>query len=177
MNLEFNRQFFQSLLCTIDELIILYYNSLGETCNNMVEDNNEKQKTDRSQQYLANERTFLSWVRTSIALIGLGFIISKFSFFLTEFRIIIQRYSVDSPEINSYAPQSSIDQISNWIGIGTISLAILLILFALKNYLNTYKSINTQTYLPNQKTIYFTTAIIILLSIFIFVYLVLVPSS
>lgn len=142
----------------------------------MVTDNDEKQKTDRSQQYLANERTFLSWVRTSIALIGLGFIISKFSFFLTEFQIIIQRYSVDSPELNLYRSQSTIDQISNWIGIGTVSLAILLILFAMKNYLNTHKSIKTQTYSPNQKTIYFTTAIIILLSVFVFVYLVLVPG-
>ena len=143
----------------------------------MVDDNDDKQKTDRSQQYLANERTFLSWVRTSIALIGLGFIISKFSFFLAEFRIIIQRYSVDSPKLNSYESQYPIDQISNWIGIGTVSLAILLILFALKNYLNTHKSIKTQTYSPNQKTIYFTTAIIILLSVFVFVYLVLVPST
>ena len=142
----------------------------------MVDDNNDKQKTDRSQQYLANERTFLSWVRTSIAMIGLGFIISKFSFFLTEFRIIIYRYSVDSPELNPYQTQVSIDQISNWIGIGTVSLAIVLILFALKNYISTHKSIKTQTYSPNQKTIYFTTAIIVLLSIFVFVYLVLVPS-
>ena len=86
-------------LYNIDDLIISYTIILSVVCNNVVDDNDDKQKTDRSQQYLANERTFLSWVRTSIALIGLGFIISKFSFFLTEFRIIIQRYSVDSPEL------------------------------------------------------------------------------
>ena len=142
----------------------------------MVDDIDDKRKTDRSQQYLANERTFLSWVRTSIALIGLGFIISKFSFFLTEFRIIIHRYSADSPELNPYQTPSSIDQLSNWIGIGTISLAIVLILFALKNYLSTHKSIKTQTYSPNLTLIYFTTAIIILLSIFVFIYLLLVPG-
>lgn len=141
----------------------------------MVDDNDDKQKTDLSQQYLANERTFLSWVRTSIALIGLGFIISKFSFFLTEFRIIIYRGSIDAPELNSYGYQYPIDQISNWIGIGTASLAIVLISFALKNYLSTNKSIRTQTYSPNQKTIYFTTAIIVVLSIVVFVYLLLVP--
>jgi putative membrane protein len=142
----------------------------------MVDDNDDRQKTDRSQQYLANERTFLSWVRTSIAMIGLGFIISKFSLFLTEFRIIIFGYSLDSSELNPYQTPSSIDLISNWIGIGTVSLAIVLILFALKNYLSTHKSIKTQTYSPNQKTIYFTTAIIVFLSIIVFVYLVLVPS-
>ncbi len=142
----------------------------------MVDDNDDRQKTDRSQQYLANERTFLSWVRTSIAMIGLGFIISKFSLFLTEFRIIIFGYSLESSELNPYQTPSSIDLISNWIGIGTVSLAIVLILFALKNYLSTHKSIKTQTYTPNQKTIYFTTAIIVFLSIIVFVYLVLVPS-
>lgn len=142
----------------------------------MVDDNDDRQKTDRSQQYLANERTFLSWVRTSIAMIGLGFIISKFSLFLTEFRIIIFGYSLESSELNPYQTPSSIDLISNWIGIGTVSLAIVLILFALKNYLSTHKSIKTQTYSPNQKTIYFTTVIIVFLSIIVFVYLVLVPS-
>ncbi|VFJ13566.1 hypothetical protein [Candidatus Nitrosocosmicus franklandus] len=72
---------------------------------------------------------------------------------------------------------SSIDQGSDWIGISTISLAIVLILFALKNYLNTNKSIMTQTYLPDNKTIYFTASIIILLSVVVFVYIVLVPST
>ncbi len=50
----------------------------------------EKPNDDRSQQYLANERTFLAWIRTCISLIGLGFIIAKFNFFIDEFRLIIQ---------------------------------------------------------------------------------------
>ncbi|MBW9141979.1 MAG: DUF202 domain-containing protein [Candidatus Aramenus sulfurataquae] len=32
--------------------------------------------------HLANERTFLAWVRTAIALIGFGFVIAKFALFL-----------------------------------------------------------------------------------------------
>jgi putative membrane protein len=34
--------------------------------------------------HLANERTFLAWIRTSIAVIGLGFVVAKFSVWLKE---------------------------------------------------------------------------------------------
>jgi putative membrane protein len=32
----------------------------------------------RATEYLANERTFLAWIRTSIALISVGFLITRF---------------------------------------------------------------------------------------------------
>src|ERR1700693_2730751 len=35
-------------------------------------------------EYLANERTFLAWIRTSIAVVSLGFIIARFSLWLRE---------------------------------------------------------------------------------------------
>ncbi|HUJ09740.1 MAG TPA: DUF202 domain-containing protein [Verrucomicrobiae bacterium] len=38
----------------------------------------------RATEYLANERTFLAWIRTSIAVIGAGFVISRFAFWLRE---------------------------------------------------------------------------------------------
>jgi putative membrane protein len=34
--------------------------------------------------YLAAERTFLAWVRTSLALMGFGFVIARFALFLRE---------------------------------------------------------------------------------------------
>lgn len=38
----------------------------------------------RATEYLANERTFLAWIRTSIAIISLGFVVSKFSLWLNQ---------------------------------------------------------------------------------------------
>ncbi len=35
-------------------------------------------------EYLANERTFLAWIRTSIAVISLGFVVAKFGVWLRE---------------------------------------------------------------------------------------------
>ncbi len=38
----------------------------------------------RATEYLANERTFLAWIRTSIAVVSLGFVIARFSVWLRE---------------------------------------------------------------------------------------------
>ena len=38
----------------------------------------------KATEYLANERTFLAWIRTSISVITLGFVIAKFGVWLRE---------------------------------------------------------------------------------------------
>ena len=41
----------------------------------------------KTTEYLANERTFLAWVRTSIAVISLGFVVAKFSVWMHEIAV------------------------------------------------------------------------------------------
>ena len=41
----------------------------------------------QATEYLANERTFLAWIRTSIAIISLGFVVAKFSLWLGELAV------------------------------------------------------------------------------------------
>jgi len=38
----------------------------------------------RGTEYLANERTFLAWIRTSVSVISLGFVVDRFGLFLRE---------------------------------------------------------------------------------------------
>ena len=38
----------------------------------------------RATEYLANERTFLAWIRTSVAVVSLGFVVARFSVWLQE---------------------------------------------------------------------------------------------
>jgi putative membrane protein len=40
--------------------------------------------SSRAREHLANERTLLAWNRTSLALIGLGFIVARFGLFVRE---------------------------------------------------------------------------------------------
>jgi putative membrane protein len=38
----------------------------------------------RAREHLANERTLLAWVRTAVALMGLGFVVARFGLFLRQ---------------------------------------------------------------------------------------------
>ena len=40
---------------------------------------------DDPRIYLAAERTFLSWIRTSVSLMGFGFLIARFALFIREY--------------------------------------------------------------------------------------------
>ncbi len=49
---------------------------------------------------LANERTYLAYVRTALALIGFGFVIARFSLFTREFTALVHA-SRETPEIST----------------------------------------------------------------------------
>jgi uncharacterized membrane protein YidH (DUF202 family) len=46
-------------------------------------------KNLNSRDHLANERTFLAWIRTSVAIIAFGFVIEKFSLFMKQLSFIL----------------------------------------------------------------------------------------
>ncbi|MFO7852586.1 MAG: YidH family protein [Bacteroidota bacterium] len=50
----------------------------------------EKNLIERSREHLANERTFLAWIRTSIGLMGFGFVIVKFTLFLQHIYLLLE---------------------------------------------------------------------------------------
>ena len=137
----------------------------------------DKPNADRSQQHLANERTFLAWIRTSVALVGLGFIIAKFNFFMDEFRQIIQGNPAEPENIPiTTASQSLADMGPLSIGTGFVILSLILILFALKNYRDNDKAIRLGIYIPKHTIMYATTGLIAALSVAIVIYFWKLPS-
>jgi putative membrane protein len=124
----------------------------------------EEDNSDRSQQYLANQRTFLSWVRTSIALIALGFAIERFSIFLQQFRLIANPGAAGTSATgHGY---------STLVGIGMIIVGTGLIVYALKNYLESNKTIASGRYMPKNAIVYTASVTIIGLGIIIIIFLI-----
>ena len=126
----------------------------------------EEDSSERLQQYLANQRTFLSWVRTSIALIGLGFAIERFSLFLQQFRLIA------NPDTIGNAASATAHDYSALVGIGMIIVGTGLIVYALKNYLESNKTIASGKYMPKNAIIYTASATIIALGIIMIIFLI-----
>jgi putative membrane protein len=50
-----------------------------------VKSHERKRMINRYTDHAANERTYLAWIRTSIAIMAFGFLIEKFEFFLSSF--------------------------------------------------------------------------------------------
>jgi len=73
----------------------------------------------RATEYLANERTFLAWVRTSIAIMSLGFVVARFGLWLRELATRL------APQAQMHGSGSSVP-----IGLGMIALGGAIILVA-----------------------------------------------
>ena len=56
----------------------------------------ENSNPNRARDHLANERTFLAWVRTGVATIVFGFAVGRFSIALREF-MKMQGYNSTTP--------------------------------------------------------------------------------
>ena len=126
----------------------------------------EEDSSERLQQYLANQRTFLSWVRTSIALIGLGFAIERFGLFLQQFRLIAD------PDTAGNAASATAHEYSALVGIGMIVIGTGLIIYALKNYLDSNKTIASGRYMPKNAIVYTASAAIMGLGIIMIIFLI-----
>lgn len=95
----------------------------------------ENSNDTKLREHLANERTFLAWIRTSIALMGLGFVIVKFGPFLKEVAFMLEDLNITISE-----------GFSSVVGTGMVALGVLLAFFAYFQFKKVESQINRQTY-------------------------------
>ena len=98
--------------------------------------------------HLANERTFLAWIRTAIAVMTLGVAINRFALFLVEMHQVV-------PEVRNLANRHV-----EKLGIGLVMLGIVLLVGATWHYLHVGKTIDDENYRPSIRIMVATALVI-----------------
>jgi putative membrane protein len=80
--------------------------------------------------YLAEERTFLAWIRTGLTLMGFGFVVARFGLFLEMIQI-----PRESPAVRFHG-------LSPWIGIALIVAGVLVNLVSVQRHLRLINQLN-----------------------------------
>ncbi len=114
----------------------------------------------KPNDHLANERTYLAWVRTGIGIMAFGFVVVKFSLFVKQIGFVLQTKVA--------APSQGYSSI---IGIILVALGTLAILFAFLQYHRTESQLKTGTYKPTTLLTTLLTGVILLISILLIAYL------
>lgn len=121
---------------------------------------------DRQREHQANERTFLAWLRTAIALIGFGFAIARFGLFLRELRLAVTQ----APPL----PTSVINAQS--LGIGLVVVGIIVIALSVWRYNVAFWQIEQYAYRPSRWMVWLTAAIVAVLGLLSIPYVLFSPA-
>ncbi len=108
----------------------------------------------RPNDHLANERTFLAWMRTSIGIMGFGFIVVKFSMFIKHITLLIEG-SITLSEVSN----------SGIIGVLLVLVGVLTAVMALINYKRIKKQLETGDYTSSNPLTTFLTVGMVVISI------------
>jgi putative membrane protein len=147
----------QSLSITIEGFLYQSGNSL--LLLNM-ESSTHLKSAASANDHLANERTFLAWIRTGIGIMGFGFVVVKFSLFMKQVTAVLGK-------------QLSLHQSgdSRIIGISIVGLGTCVVIFSYLSYMNTKRQLDEGRYAHSTLFVKIITVMICLVSILLLIYL------
>lgn len=117
-----------------------------------------KRYTDHS----ANERTYLAWIRTAIAIMAFGFLIEKFDLFISYLGKSIGNQ-------DNYKSSLSVEI----VGMGLFLVGVFIVITATVRFFAYKKNIELEKSIPYsvKKTNILLSSLIILLAVFLFIYM------
>jgi uncharacterized membrane protein YidH (DUF202 family) len=127
---------------------------------NSAEDKNITKVRNR-RVHMANERTFLAWIRTSVAIMAFGFVVERFAIFTRQFSFLAGKAVV--------APSRGYSTV---LGIVLVALGGLMGVLAFIRYKKMEKQIDEDTYRPSLILDVLLAISIIAIGIFLVIYLV-----
>ena len=112
--------------------------------------------------HLANERTFLAWIRTSIAIMGFGFVVVKFALFIKQISLVLTTKQTVLPG-KGYSTQ---------IGILLVAVGAFMAFYSWLRYRITKKQLINKAYKPSALPALFLTIGIVVIGVLLVIYLV-----
>jgi putative membrane protein len=94
---------------------------------------------DKYSDHAANERTFLAWVRTGIAIIAFGFVVEKFNLFVRTMAEASKSESVSRQQLDRFT-----GSFSHYDGLALIVIGMVLILISLFRFVKTGRMIDDE---------------------------------
>jgi putative membrane protein len=117
-------------------------------------------KHQLASDHLANERTFLAWIRTGIGIMAFGFVVVKFSLFIRQLSLILGKELV--------SPQKGYSAAA---GIILVAMGSLTTVFSFIRYKQIEKKLNSGDYHQTSNMIGIVTLLIFATSLFLIYYL------
>lgn len=122
-----------------------------------------QKNTDHLSDHLANERTFLAWVRTAIAIMAFGFVVAKFTLFVRQLSLVM----------GSQRPANTGRGYSGMLGILLVCFGVITALLALIRYRKIKKSIEQESFGHSENFITWFVGVILVCGCLLILYLVL----
>jgi putative membrane protein len=88
--------------------------------------------------YFAAERTFLAWIRTGLALMGIGFAVSRFGLFLRELGASESHLSVHATGL------------SQWSGVALVALGVIVNISAVIRHFQLVRELSSGTWVAGR---------------------------
>ncbi len=120
-----------------------------------------QQKRGDRRVHLANERTFLAWIRTSISIMAFGFVVEKFSIFVKQFAYYMGRSAAPPPP--GY---------TSIIGIVLVGLGVAMGVLAFVRYKTVERQIDEDAFRPSPVLNILLALAVLVIGLFLLIYLV-----
>jgi putative membrane protein len=98
----------------------------------------EKPAEQDPRVYFAAERTFLAWIRTGLGLMGIGFAVSRFGFFLRQI-------TATDPRL-----PTSTTGLPLWSGVALVTLGVIVTLSSVLRHIQVIHELSSGTWQPGR---------------------------